>query len=210
MPEFYADLDAWARRQEQRARLAEKNAVRAARRAAQRSRAEVVLSIQGKRGVPAVVDTGAMARSVRVTPFDKGAVLEVTAPYAIYQEAGTKPYTPPWSVLLAWATRKTRGAPLPSLERSQRENRTRTRSVRRPMTRPLAAPSRSRRPSSRKRPSKRQQAAQALAGAAFNAIRTRGIKPKRFYSQVSPLFRVYARQESEKANARTLGGTVGG
>ena len=53
------------------------------------------------------VDQGELRRSVHVesTPSG-GATVVYDAPYAAFQEAGTRPFTPPFDVILAWVMRQ--------------------------------------------------------------------------------------------------------
>jgi hypothetical protein len=85
-------------------------ALRGIRLAAREAQGVVVKEI--RRVKPhAPVDTGEMGRvtSWPVTHIPEGAVLESATKQAVFQEFGTKPFTPPIEPLRAWAKRKLRG-----------------------------------------------------------------------------------------------------
>ena len=82
--------------------------VQGLRRGAVLCKAEVVREINATRPHPPV-DLGEMRRSYVITPLPTGARLENVAPHAAHQEFGTRPFSAPKSVLLAWAGRKVRG-----------------------------------------------------------------------------------------------------
>lgn len=52
------------------------------------------------------VDTGELRRSVRVEVTPTGAEVVYDAPYALFQEVGTRPFTPPFEAILAWVMRQ--------------------------------------------------------------------------------------------------------
>lgn len=91
----------------------QKAAIRGLRMAARLGRGAVVKEIRGNRPFP-LVDLSELVRSPKVTPMPDGALLEVTAPHATYQEygtgpaAGNPPFTPPLEVIQKWALRKAR------------------------------------------------------------------------------------------------------
>ena len=158
----FRDIKSYAAWNKRRQDAVQRLGTQAMRRAALRGRADVVRSIQGREGGEPIVDTGELSRSVRVTKTPKGAVLEVTAKHAGYLELGTKPFRPPFGVLLQWASRKLRGGALPETDRGRgrgmiAQGRGRTRSLR-PRSLAAKAPSR---PSPL---SKRDQAVRELAG----------------------------------------------
>lgn len=101
---YFADLVA-------RSRAA---AVQALRRAAVDLQAEAVRQVGLVAPYPPV-DTGAMRRSFLVSPTPDGAVVENTAPQAVWMEYGTRPHWAPIAPLLAWATRKARGGNIRSV-----------------------------------------------------------------------------------------------
>lgn len=198
----FRDIKSYAAFNRQRQRAVQRLGTQAMRRAAMRGRADVIRSIQGREGGEPVVDTGELSRSVRVTKTPKGAVLEVTARHAGYMELGTKPYRPPFGVLLQWATRKLRGGALPESDRGRgrglmAQGRGRVRSLR-PRALAAKAPSR---PSPL---SKHDRAVRELAGRAFGSISRYGIEPRGYYSRVSVRFRRYARHEMRAAIRRAL------
>lgn len=198
----FRDIKSYAAWNKRRQDAVQRLGTQAMRRAALRGRADVVRSIQGREGGEPIVDTGELSRSVRVTKTPKGAVLEVTAKHAGYLELGTKPFRPPFGVLLQWASRKLRGGALPETDRGRgrgmiAQGRGRTRSLR---PRSLAAKA----PSKPSPLSKRDRAVRELAGRAFGSISRYGIEPRGYYSHVSARFRGYARHEMRAAIRRAL------
>lgn len=85
--------------------------VQALRKAASLCMGEAIKAVDAVRPYPPI-DTGApgIKGSFRVTPRRDGAVLDTTAPHAVFMEFGTRPHWAPIGPLLAWAERKERGA----------------------------------------------------------------------------------------------------
>lgn len=176
-------------------------AVRGLQLAARLGRGRVVKEIRGNRPYP-VVDTGELLRSVVVVKEEFGAVLEVTAPHADFQEFGTGPhagqsqFTPPFDVIEAWALRKGRG----SRQRKGSSQKTKKgagqAATRRRGKESSASDARTRHVRKRtkagrsgakmRRASKRS--AKSMAGAVWATIRRFGVKPKRYFERASKGF----------------------
>jgi len=190
--------------------------VRGLRQAARLGRAEVVKEIRGNKPYP-LVDLGELLRSPKVTRTETGAILEVTAPHATYQEFGTgpaaggAPFTPPFEVILEWARRKarggsrkkqqdrkkrkqgTKGSVAESLESSSRflaQSRKHLAAARNLLETPEVRKRKKakRRAAKAKRAAGREKAARRMAGAVWTSIRRKGMKGKRYYERASKRF----------------------
>ncbi len=173
-------------------------ALKGLRLAARFGRGRVVRAISGMKPFP-VVDLGELKRSPKVSNLPDGAVLEVTAPHAAYQEFGTgpagkfggAPFTPPLEVLKAWGRRKMRRSSTKRKGKGGKANTAKKRDPNRDLSK--TPEQREQQKARRKAAKEKREAAADKAGDAFGAavwanMRKKGMKPRRYYELASAFF----------------------
>lgn len=131
------------------------------------------------------VDTGELRRSVHVEPTPSGgATVVYDAPYAAFQEAGTRPFTPPFDAILAWVMRQAPnmglGDELKTYKKAGRAVKRANKSIEKARTAATKARAEARLSAATDKQSAAAGPLVAKARAVWNAIRTRGIKAKWF------------------------------
>lgn len=158
-------------------------------RAAQQGKNIAIQAIRNTKPRPPI-DTGELVSSYVVKKQGTGWVLRNTAPHAVFMEFGTKPHTPPFAPLLAWARRKVRGASGAKQSQAKKRHRQRRQGVSKKAT--LSKPG-------QQMSAKRRAAIQApqqnldavrLARAAMNRISRFGTKARGFHARASQRFAV--------------------
>ncbi len=158
-------------------------------RAAQQGKNIAIQAIRNTKPRPPI-DTGELASSYVVLRQGRGWVLRNTAPHAVFMEFGTKPHTPPFAPLLAWARRKVRGSSGAKQTQAKKRHRQRRQGLSKKAT--LRKPGQQISAKRRAAHQGRQQNLDAvrLARAAMNSIQRRGTVARGFHARASQKFAV--------------------
>lgn len=131
------------------------------------------------------IDQGELRRSVHVeaTPSG-GATVVYDAPYAAFQEAGTRPFTPPFDAILAWVMRQAPNMGLGDQLKSYKKAGTAVKRANKSIAKARTSAAKAKAEARLSAATERQNAAAAplvaKARAVWNGIRTHGIKAKWF------------------------------